>query len=1082
VTARPLQPPRPRAAAAVLRRGGRVLLGLAAAVALAVLLVGVPYGLARWVGWPLPHHWPTWAQTKSTLTGPFTDQIMLDTLACLCWLVWAVFALDTLRALPDALADARDRTARGPLITHEPGDGRRTGPLRAIATVLLATILAGLLSLRPHPGPVPGPINLAGPATRPTTVVTAIQTPLVTTQPETVAAVAAHAAAQQNTPRGTVTVRQPRDGIHDSLWRIAQRSLGDGNRWPEIYRLNRGLPQADGPSLQTPSLIQPGWVLRLPSTAGHAPSGPQAHRRPASARPSVPGSSLPPTSTPAPSLPGSAGGHLPSPTAQPGATAPSSPPDPDGSPEHSHASPGRGDRSSGSPGGGLDLGDGVFVSVGLAAAISAAVVAQRRRRRRTYEPGSGYRGDLLPLAPTVRSLHLAHLRLSSGAPEVVTDVGYAPRADSDEADGGDRPEADQPVTIAEQPRPAGASAGDAARTDHVHLPARDPLSLPNARQSRTRRPAGAHEPDTDSIVTPVVGIATSGGLGLAGPGAADAARGMLLELLARAAQRSPQAAGLRLLVCEQLRARLDIDPPPNGHDMPRARWITADMGEALATLDAVIADRTRLHDESIDATTSANDMRSDVPGDGGPVVLMAAVPAATDEVARLQAVLDNGVAVGVGAVLLGQWRAGSSMYVDTDGRVSSTSPGTARPLLGTRLPTLTVPATRALLDTLTAQQTPASAPSTARIEAVSPTDRRTSPNEDNGDARDALGESTRLPEGRYGTDQPARVHRRRTDPSDALDAAPGMAAVHPADAAQAPAVPQTAATTATMAMAGLGLRVLGPVELIWQPQTAGADPVLVRLGPRQRELLVLLALHPDGTRRERVVGMLWPDGPTERPFNALNTIVGRLRRAVQAATGGTVGDVVRTEGERCLLDASVVAVDYAWLRDGLDARRSADDEQARARACRQILDAYTGDLGEGVAADWIETPREAVRRNVLDAAVTLARHLAPADTEQALDLLERARSLDPYSEPLYRDIMRLQHRLGRASSIEQTLNLLTLRLAELEAAPDQQTVELARRLAQPAPQNPAADSPASRRVDAQAPSPAQRAGAWPRSR
>ena len=50
-----------------------------------------------------------------------------------------------------------------------------------------------------------------------------------------------------------------------------------------------------------------------------------------------------------------------------------------------------------STGGGLDVGDGVFVGLGLAGAVSGALLAVRRRRRRLYVPGSGHRDDLLPV-------------------------------------------------------------------------------------------------------------------------------------------------------------------------------------------------------------------------------------------------------------------------------------------------------------------------------------------------------------------------------------------------------------------------------------------------------------------------------------------------------------------------------------------------------------------------------------------------------------------------------------------------------------------------------------------------------------
>ncbi|GAB6983932.1 LysM peptidoglycan-binding domain-containing protein [Nocardioides pyridinolyticus] len=57
-----------------------------------------------------------------------------------------------------------------------------------------------------------------------------------------------HAAA----PRVTV-----RPG--DTLWGLAEHHLGSGDRWPEIYALNRAVVGAD------PDVIQPAQRLRLPA-------------------------------------------------------------------------------------------------------------------------------------------------------------------------------------------------------------------------------------------------------------------------------------------------------------------------------------------------------------------------------------------------------------------------------------------------------------------------------------------------------------------------------------------------------------------------------------------------------------------------------------------------------------------------------------------------------------------------------------------------------------------------------------------------------------------------------------------------
>ncbi|MCS7015379.1 MAG: LysM peptidoglycan-binding domain-containing protein [Gemmatales bacterium] len=56
---------------------------------------------------------------------------------------------------------------------------------------------------------------------------------------------------------------------NDTLWLIAKRTLGSGDRWPEIYRLNRDV-------IQDVNHLPPGTTLRLPSDARvDNPAGPR---------------------------------------------------------------------------------------------------------------------------------------------------------------------------------------------------------------------------------------------------------------------------------------------------------------------------------------------------------------------------------------------------------------------------------------------------------------------------------------------------------------------------------------------------------------------------------------------------------------------------------------------------------------------------------------------------------------------------------------------------------------------------------------------------------------------------------------
>ncbi|MEI2654665.1 MAG: LysM peptidoglycan-binding domain-containing protein, partial [Microthrixaceae bacterium] len=68
--------------------------------------------------------------------------------------------------------------------------------------------------------------------------------------------------APTNDPQDAAPVIEVERG--DSPWSLAEAHLGDGLRWRELYEINRGLPQPDGPSWTNPELIVPGWQLRLP--------------------------------------------------------------------------------------------------------------------------------------------------------------------------------------------------------------------------------------------------------------------------------------------------------------------------------------------------------------------------------------------------------------------------------------------------------------------------------------------------------------------------------------------------------------------------------------------------------------------------------------------------------------------------------------------------------------------------------------------------------------------------------------------------------------------------------------------------
>lgn len=47
----------------------------------------------------------------------------------------------------------------------------------------------------------------------------------------------------------------------DTLWKISEQMYGNGNEWNRIYEANRD-------RIKDPDVIQPGWVLNIPSQTG----------------------------------------------------------------------------------------------------------------------------------------------------------------------------------------------------------------------------------------------------------------------------------------------------------------------------------------------------------------------------------------------------------------------------------------------------------------------------------------------------------------------------------------------------------------------------------------------------------------------------------------------------------------------------------------------------------------------------------------------------------------------------------------------------------------------------------------------
>jgi hypothetical protein len=89
----------------VMARVGRVVKGLGALVLLVALVVGVPWALWHFIGWPLPHHVPSVGQVGHALNQRgIPDQALVDALAVVVWITWAVLVASIAVEIPAALS------------------------------------------------------------------------------------------------------------------------------------------------------------------------------------------------------------------------------------------------------------------------------------------------------------------------------------------------------------------------------------------------------------------------------------------------------------------------------------------------------------------------------------------------------------------------------------------------------------------------------------------------------------------------------------------------------------------------------------------------------------------------------------------------------------------------------------------------------------------------------------------------------------------------------------------------------------------------------------------------------------------
>jgi DNA-binding SARP family transcriptional activator len=200
----------------------------------------------------------------------------------------------------------------------------------------------------------------------------------------------------------------------------------------------------------------------------------------------------------------------------------------------------------------------------------------------------------------------------------------------------------------------------------------------------------------------------------------------------------------------------------------------------------------------------------------------------------------------------------------------------------------------------------------------------------------------------------------------------------------------------SLAAPQVAVTLLGSFAVHGRATTLGARELG---GGKPRQIFEILALNAGHTvSKWRLVELLWEDRAPSDALATLESYVSVLRSRLLAVCGGRT-DIVRTAVSGYLIDADRLDLDLD--RFGCLVTRAAGAEPTVAHALLQdaLAMAEAPLLVEETPSGWADEVRRGHARRVTAAQVAAARAAAAlGQTEQALQLTERALAAEPHSE------------------------------------------------------------------------------------
>lgn len=218
-----------------------------------------------------------------------------------------------------------------------------------------------------------------------------------------------------------------------------------------------------------------------------------------------------------------------------------------------------------------------------------------------------------------------------------------------------------------------------------------------------------------------------------------------------------------------------------------------------------------------------------------------------------------------------------------------------------------------------------------------------------------------------------------------------------------------------------------------------------------RQLLQMLALsRGHELTRDEAMRRLWPDAPSNAAANRLHHTTHRLRQAfAHAGMPREVPVLLLEHGWLRLNPAHEFVVDALRFGSLIERARAAPVHESAPGLLAQALELYGGDLLASASRyeEWLDGPREELRRAYSWALGTLAAVWCADEPQRAIALYQRLVEVEPSNESVHRALMQLHAAAGDTARVLMQYSACKRHLErDLDASPSAETEALLERI------------------------------------